>query len=222
MAMLVASFASSELFADFVLPSGLNPGDHYRIAFVTSGGRNATSSDIVDYNAFVTAQATMSPELALLSTKWYAIASTSSVNAQTNTFTGLSDASAPIYNTAGQLVVSSNADLWGGTLLAPMQYDQYGVLAQSIVWTGTDTTGAGYPNRTLGNPSGQSEIGLSYETNGYWVANNAPPSQSYVYRLYGLSPVLTVPIAAVPEPTSLSTFGILAVVCGLGYRRKRS
>ncbi|MFM7909129.1 MAG: PEP-CTERM sorting domain-containing protein, partial [Microcystis sp.] len=35
-----------------VLPSGLNPGDQYRLVFVTSGTRNATTTDINDYNTF--------------------------------------------------------------------------------------------------------------------------------------------------------------------------
>ena len=39
------------------LPTGLNPGDQYRLVFLTSTERNATSSDIAVYNAFVTAAA---------------------------------------------------------------------------------------------------------------------------------------------------------------------
>jgi hypothetical protein len=39
-----------------VVPPGLNPGDQYRLVFVTAGTRNATSSDINDYNTFVTNQ----------------------------------------------------------------------------------------------------------------------------------------------------------------------
>ena len=39
-------------------PAGLNPGDTFRIAFVTDASTQATSTNIGDYNAFVNADAT--------------------------------------------------------------------------------------------------------------------------------------------------------------------
>lgn len=50
------------------VPTGLAPGDNYRLAFVTSTTRDATSSAIADYNDFVTAAALAVPELAALGT----------------------------------------------------------------------------------------------------------------------------------------------------------
>ncbi len=49
--------AFSALTAPITIPTGLNPGDQYRIAFVTRTIRDVTSSNIADYNAFVTAAA---------------------------------------------------------------------------------------------------------------------------------------------------------------------
>jgi hypothetical protein len=45
--------------ADVMLqtPSGLNPGDSFRFVFVTDGTRDAISTNIADYDTFVTAQA---------------------------------------------------------------------------------------------------------------------------------------------------------------------
>jgi hypothetical protein len=69
------------------VPTGLNPGDEYRLAFVTSTTRDATSSDITVYNGFVTASANAVTELALLGSTWTAIASTPTADARDNTNT---------------------------------------------------------------------------------------------------------------------------------------
>jgi hypothetical protein len=50
---LVGSSGES-LAAPITVPTGLNPGDRYRLAFVTSTTRDARSSNIADYNLFVT------------------------------------------------------------------------------------------------------------------------------------------------------------------------
>ena len=44
-----------------VLPAGLQGGDPYRLLIVTEGRRNAVSTNIADYNAFVTAEAAGTP-----------------------------------------------------------------------------------------------------------------------------------------------------------------
>ena len=46
------AFLSLPAFAE-----GLQPGDAYHLFFVTDGMRDATSTDIADYNAFVRAEA---------------------------------------------------------------------------------------------------------------------------------------------------------------------
>ncbi|MFM7787424.1 MAG: PEP-CTERM sorting domain-containing protein, partial [Microcystis panniformis] len=55
LATLVTSGAAQAALV--VVPPGLNPGQQYRLVFVTSGTRNAESSDINDYNTFVTSEA---------------------------------------------------------------------------------------------------------------------------------------------------------------------
>jgi hypothetical protein len=60
-----------------IVPPGLNPGDKYRLVFVTSTTSGAQSSGIGNFNAFVTASA----ELAALGTTWSAIASTPATHA---------------------------------------------------------------------------------------------------------------------------------------------
>jgi hypothetical protein len=43
-------------------PAGLDPGDQFRFVFVTDGSRNATSTNIADYDSFVNAQAGGAPK----------------------------------------------------------------------------------------------------------------------------------------------------------------
>ena len=69
------------------VPSDLNPGDPYRLAFVTSTTRDATSTNIADYNNFVSGVANGVTQLAALGTTWKAIGSTSADDARDNTGT---------------------------------------------------------------------------------------------------------------------------------------
>ena len=62
---LVAPLAS--LAAPITIPTGLNPGDQYRLAFVTTEALQSYSA-APDYNAFVTSTANSVPELAALGT----------------------------------------------------------------------------------------------------------------------------------------------------------
>ena len=55
----------------------LNPGDTYHLVFVTEGTRDATSTDIADYNAFVKAEAERpGATTENLGINWFAIGST--------------------------------------------------------------------------------------------------------------------------------------------------
>ena len=71
------------------IPNGLNPGDQYRLAFVTNGTTLATSTDIAAYNTFVTAEANTQPELVTLGATWAAIGSTPTDDARDNTGTNV-------------------------------------------------------------------------------------------------------------------------------------
>ena len=57
-ALATLATASAAQAALVVVPADLAPGAQYRLVFVTSGTRDATSADINDYNTFVTSQAT--------------------------------------------------------------------------------------------------------------------------------------------------------------------
>ncbi|MGK7946549.1 MAG: hypothetical protein AB4058_18980 [Microcystaceae cyanobacterium] len=74
-------FSAGAAQALTVVPTDLMPGQQYRLVFVTDSTRDALSSDILDYNTFVTNDVTGS-QLATdltnagLTPDWFAIAST--------------------------------------------------------------------------------------------------------------------------------------------------
>src|SRR5437879_10676798 len=83
-------------------PMGLNPGDHFRFVFVTDGIRDATSTNIMDYDSFVNAQAGGATyDGAVVS--WLAIASTDSVDAIDH----VGQAAAPLYLSDGTPVTTT-------------------------------------------------------------------------------------------------------------------
>jgi hypothetical protein len=110
---------------------------------VTSTTRDAQSANIADYNAFVTTAANSVPALAALGTTWKAIGSTQLTEARDNTGTHpVISVGVPIYLLDGTLIASSNADLWDGTLAAPIDITEAGTQATpSLVWTGTSLSG---------------------------------------------------------------------------------
>ena len=101
-----------------MIPSGLAAGDQFRLLFLTSTKRDATSSDIADYNSFVqTAAAAGLPEIQPYSSGFRAVASTAAVDARDNTATThtSSDRGVPIYWLGGTKVVDDYEDFYDGT-----------------------------------------------------------------------------------------------------------
>ena len=206
----------SNAFADFTFPN-VPAGTQYRLAFVTSGqGIIALSSNINTYDTFVANQANSNPALAALGTTWKTIGSTPSVNARDHTGTNPSTIGLPIYNLNGDLVAGSNSDLSDGSLLAPIQFDVFGNLNFTGVWTGTTLNGTGTLLHQLGtfDPT-QSR---SYLVDGGWIdlfLGDAVGSQHY----YGISAILR----SVTEPSSLllGMFGKIALRTKRRHRKKQ-
>lgn len=222
--VLLATSASA---AVITLPSDLNPGDQFRVVFVTSQVRDALSPDINDYNSFVDTVAGMLSLDGATDLEWRAIASTPTVAARDNTGTNF-DGGFPVYRVDGVRVASDNLDLWDGDLLAPIDRTERGERRGSQVWTGSTDFGASHPSFPLGLPANNlSMIGFSGGTDETWVQWDT--ALNFVNRFgitpkefYAISETITVPAPpGVPEPSSALLLAFAAGIGGVLYRRKR-
>ena len=210
-ALATLATAGAAQAALVVVPPGLNPGDQYRLVFVTDGTRNAQSTDINDYNTFVTNQVTGSPLATALTTagfnlgtiQWKAIGSTPTVAARDNTGTNPSSTGVPIYLIDGNRVANNNADLWDGSILTSIDSTPQESGGFGFVWSGTFDDGT--TESGLGSNVGGSNVGFIGAVSA-WI-NESNQGGSEVYPFYGISTVLTVPSSdppvSVPEPSSL-------------------
>ena len=212
--------------AIITVPSGLAPGDHYRLMFITDVTRDGTSSNIADYNAFVTADALAHPELAALNTSWNAIVSTPTVSAAQNAdflmpapmallvdlLPGGTALTVPAANPAangatigGKTVVIQSADFASLGLLPP-------------IFTGSTADGNGLSGDTLGAAMvGQGQF---TQQGTEWISSGSLANSNTQSYFYGISGELTVP-AGVPEPGTLALVALGAGVFVFGERRGR-
>jgi len=207
------------------LPPGLNRGDQYRLVFVTSTKMTAASNVIGDYNTMVSNTAGAVSALNSLGTTWSVIGTTTSVNARTNTLTGPSDLSVPIYALTGLRVATGNTDLWDGTLENPMTMNELGNTVSVTVWTGTNASGLN-EGWTFSENGGNGWVrrGLSSLTNSVaggtttagWTGQLGEPGNT-AQSLYAMSGIIT----AVPEPATLGITGGVFAFGVLVLRRSR-
>jgi len=214
MASGMLSIHMSPATAEIHVPPGLNPGDPYHLAFVSSTVRDAYSADITDYDAHVQAAADAAGIGVTEGVSWYAIGSTSFVDARDH-----AAVSAPVHRLDGVKIADGYADLWDGTILAPLFVTELGDSSESEVWTGTDRFGVA--SNPLGAPVyNWVEWGrcLTSDTDFRWLASGMKQPHELL-PLYALSEQLVV----VPEPSSsllILTAASLVVVYG-AYRRRR-
>ena len=188
-------------------PTGLNPGDHFRFVFVTDGIRDATSTNITDYDSFVNAQAGGATYDGA-AVNWLAIGSTDSVDAIDH----VGQAAAAVYLSDGMLVTTTTtpAGLWSGALVHAVNLDLAANLVQTFVWTGTNPTGTGFGG-PLGSPP-TPQVGSTTNADGAWIDSGRSNLGDF-RPFYGISSVLTVPQSVVPEPSTLTLLIAALTVC---------
>ena len=202
-------------------PAGLNPGDQFQIIFVTTGTRDGTSTVIGDYDAFVNADAG-SVTYNGLPVTFRAIGSTETVHAKDH----IGQFSILVYLNDGISKVTNHttAGMTGGIwskdfvdtvhLLHSINQALDGTPRNTTVWSGTHEFGL-----ASAHPLGTStpSRGFTIQDGGGWITYITKPS-STLESMYGISPVLTVPV---PEPGSVILLGLGAVSLFAVARRRR-
>jgi hypothetical protein len=118
-----------------------------------------------------------------------AILSTNSVSAASRI-----DISREVINTNGTVLATSKADLFDGSLAAPVDYDEWGqyILFDPDVWTGSNSIGAwaGDSCGAWGNTGLSGRIGDAFVANAGWLSASVTKPCAQVARLYCVGPAV--------------------------------
>ena len=190
--------------AGLLKPSGLSATqkDSFRLLFVTSTERNASSSNIADYNSFVQGRAAAGDSLIRsFSSKFRVVGSTSSVHARDNTETTYtsSDKGPPIGWLNGAKAADNYEDFYDGSWDNENATNEFGNAqragcfggSRQTLWTGTRNDGTGDFSSALGGFSTSSRTG-------------APACASGSPLYFSLSTSARTPNAFMPSPRSSS------------------
>ena len=191
---------AQEVAADWsLIPSGLVPGEEFRLLFVTSAEYQATSVDIGHYDELVQERAAAGHEaLRSYSGQFRVLGSTETVSARAHTGT-TGTGGEPIYWLQGRKLADDYGDFYDGSWDNRSRGRNESGESEGFfwVWTGSSSDGSSKPGRHLGaervrySRHGRGELGGSHES-----------SATSERRLYGLSGVFRVEIS---EPTLVTS-----------------
>ena len=199
--------------ADWPLtPADVEPGERFRLLFITTGKRDAESSDIADYNTFVqNAAKSGHASIRRHSSGFRAVASTPDVDARDNSAT--TGTGVKIFWLNGNKLADDYADFYDGSWDDEVNRTNENGSSESdkSVWTGSNNDGtelissiANQPDRSraLGASGGQNKStnGALDSASGSPFVSGATTTQSFDLPLYGLSQVF---IAAGGGPVAL-------------------
>ena len=191
-----------------LIPSGLGPGDEFRLLFVSSTKRNAVPTSIGTYNTWIqNLAANGHADIQANSSTFRVVGSTRPVDARDNTET--TGTGVPIYWLNGDQVADNYPDFYDGSWgqEASMRTESGSTVAAVLVtgvWTGsahdgTEGTGGGFSNAlgsnrgvTVGRPNG-SNFGDGP------LSSTTSPNRNGSSNLYGLSGVFRVNQPLPPE-----------------------
>jgi len=194
---------------------GINPatgvawadGDTYRLAFVSSTSRNATSPDIADYHAHVQAAANAA---GLGGATWYNIGQSANnpdraVNAYNNGSTNVG-----IFLVNGFKLADDVADLNNGPDTT------FSITELGTSWTGNVATGSNRQFGSVNGPPAKNETGSANSTGAQWwqIFNTTQTNSQRFYAISGDlqfqedAPVIPAPAAL---PAGLALMGVMLV-----------
>ena len=216
-----------------LIPDGLGPGDSFRLLFLTSTKRDASSTDINEYNAFAQARAAAGhADIQAYSDGFAAVGSTAGSDARVNTGTTHTDADKglPIYWLGGNKVADHYADFYDGTWDNETDpTNESGSAEQPIndsgnregIHTGSQDDGTASPQGYLGTTERSTINPVNDDLVTFGILNNvaqnpldggtsvAVPKESE-RRFYALSPVFVVAMeAGVPADWDLLPDGLV-------------
>jgi len=196
------------------IPTELRPGDRFHLFFSSNATRDGTSADIADYNSFVQNAADSTGIGGSEGVSWFAVASTVTVNARDNVIV-----TAPVYNTRNytitesdmELVATGSTDMWDGTILKSVEWDEFGGQVIGDAWTGSLDDGLaaslanGFTtNEYLGSPSpngvdpARAWCGRTFRTDDTWL-HFLNPTQSTLLHVFAVSEELQIAVPAFPS-----------------------
>ena len=196
-----------------LVPSGLGPGDRFRLMFISSGGRNARPTSIDTYNTWIQNLAAAGhTDIQSYSSAFNVVGSTVAVDARDNT--GTTGTGVPIHWLGGDKVADDYEDFYDGGWdeEASMRTQNGSSVSPPIsaigVWTGSDHDGTEALD-ALGDSNGFTKIGKpnSAGSNGP-LSSDTSTSNSGTKKLYGLSDVFEVEAIEVPADWSLVPSGL--------------
>ena len=183
---------SYEVPHDWALkPGSLTDGDVFRLLFVSSTRRDATSSDIADYNTHVqTAAKAGHPEISdSCGDLFKAVASTSAVDARANTDTESTDTAASVWWLGGNKAADDYTDFYDGDWDSQTSRNESGESGFTIAFTGSNTDGTKHTTNYLGATG---TVRYGQLSSGFNPLNQGNASRTQTYGLLGLSPLFKV------------------------------
>ncbi len=196
-----------------LMPAGLNEGDEFRLIFMTSQKRDATSTDIADYDTFVQNSAGgvgAHEAIKPYASRFKVVGSTRALGARFHTGTNPNNTghkNVPIYWLNGQRVAANNAGFWSSTwehwAMADRRNEAGNQGDGDQHWSGT--TPSGWPSAAgfaLGEDTptrGQFRV---LEASMFPMSGGPTSPKAQHHSLYAISPVFK---KAITPPTGVIT-----------------